>query len=122
MAHISQIMALAFRGKLSNPSELFRLRWEAALCEDRIGTGPPRTRTEVIHVDLGHWTVSSWIHPEGDPISWGINSSVVKEGGFWREGSGDLWFMVYGLWFMVYGVWFMVYGLWFMVYGLWFRV
>ena len=27
-------------------------------CEDRIGTGPPRARTEVIHVDLKYWAIS----------------------------------------------------------------
>ena len=26
---------------------------EVGVCEDRIGTGPPRARTEVIYVDLG---------------------------------------------------------------------
>ena len=30
-------------------------------CEDRIGTGPPRARTEVICVDLGYWAVSGII-------------------------------------------------------------
>jgi len=28
------------------------------VCEDRLGTGPPRARTEVIYVDLGYWAVS----------------------------------------------------------------
>ena len=28
-------------------------------CEDRIGTGPPRARTEVIYVDLGYWLVGN---------------------------------------------------------------
>ena len=37
------------------------------VCEVRIGTGPPRARTEVIHADLGHWAVSGSIHPR--PIS-----------------------------------------------------
>ena len=27
-------------------------------CEDRLGTGPPRARTEVIYVDLGYWAIS----------------------------------------------------------------
>jgi len=27
-------------------------------CEDRIGTSPPRARTEVIYVDLGYWAIS----------------------------------------------------------------
>ena len=27
--------------------------------EDRIGTGPPRARTEVIYVDLGYWAISA---------------------------------------------------------------
>jgi len=30
--------------------------WHA--CQDRIGTGPPRARTEVIYVDLGYWAIS----------------------------------------------------------------
>jgi len=34
------------------------------VCEDRIGTGPPRARTEVIYVDLGDWTISGSIHPK----------------------------------------------------------
>jgi len=50
-------------------------------CEDRIGTGPPRARTEVIYVDLGYWAISGSIHPKGDPASWGINSSVFRLGG-----------------------------------------
>ena len=25
--------------------------------EDRIGTGPPRARTEVVYVDLGYWAI-----------------------------------------------------------------
>jgi len=29
-----------------------------AECEDRIGTGPPRARTEVIYVELGCWAIS----------------------------------------------------------------
>ena len=28
------------------------------MCEDRIGTGPPRARTEVISVDLEYWAIS----------------------------------------------------------------
>jgi len=47
-------------------------------CEDRVGTGPPRARTEVIYVDLGHWAISGSIHPKGDPASWRINSSVFR--------------------------------------------
>ena len=47
-------------------------------CEDRIGTGPPRARTEVIYVDFGYWAISGSIHPKGDPRSWGINSSVFR--------------------------------------------
>ena len=31
------------------------------LCEHRIGTGPPRAKTEVIHVDLGYWAVSGQV-------------------------------------------------------------
>jgi len=27
-------------------------------CEDRVGTGPPQARTEVIYVDLGYWAIS----------------------------------------------------------------
>jgi len=53
-------------------------------CEDRIGTGPPRARTNVIYVDLGCWAISGSIHPKGDPRSWGINSSVSKD----RIGTG----------------------------------
>ena len=43
------------------------LRWhrEASggneFCEDRIGTGPPRARTGVIHVDLGGSRESVWM-------------------------------------------------------------
>jgi len=33
-------------------------------CEDRIGTGPSRARTEVIHEDLGYWTFWGSIHPK----------------------------------------------------------
>jgi len=29
------------------------------LCEDRIGMGPPRAKTEVIHIDLGFWAIST---------------------------------------------------------------
>jgi len=49
-------------------------------CGDRIGTGPPRARTEVIHVDLGYWAVSGSIHPKGDPRSWGKKTSVFRAG------------------------------------------
>ena len=28
------------------------------VCEDRIGTGPPRAETEVIYVNLGYWAIS----------------------------------------------------------------
>ena len=48
------------------------------MCEDRIGTGPPRARTEVIYADLGYWAISGSIHPKGDPASWGINSSMFR--------------------------------------------
>ena len=47
---------------LPAPVPGFRVR-----CEDRLGTGPPRARTEVIHVGLGYWAISGSIHPEGDP-------------------------------------------------------
>ena len=33
------------------------------MCEDRIGTGPPRARTQVIYVDLGYWAISGSIRP-----------------------------------------------------------
>ena len=36
-------------------------------CEDRIGTGPPRARTEVIYVDLGYWAIASVFSPPGAP-------------------------------------------------------
>ena len=49
--------------------------------EDRIGTGPPRARTEVIYVDLGYWAISGSIHPKGGPVSWGINSAVFRGAG-----------------------------------------
>jgi hypothetical protein len=47
--------------------------------EDRIETGPPRPRTEVISVDLGYWSISGLIYSKGDPASWGINASVFRE-------------------------------------------
>ena len=40
------------------------------LCEDRIGTGPPRAKTEVMYLDLEYWAISGSIHPKGDPASW----------------------------------------------------
>ena len=49
-----------------------------ALCEDRIGTGPPRSRTKVVYVKLGYWACSGSIHPKGDPVLWRINSSVFR--------------------------------------------
>ena len=53
---------------------------DAAPCEDRLedrlGTGPPRARTQVIYVDLGYWVISGSTQPKGGPASWGINSSV----------------------------------------------
>ena len=55
------------------------LTWApCACCEDRLGTGPPRARTEVIYVDLGYWVISGSITPKGDPASWGINPSVFS--------------------------------------------
>jgi len=48
-------------------------------CEDRIGTGPPRARTDVIYVDSGSWAISGSIRPKGDPASWGINSYQWSE-------------------------------------------
>ena len=60
-------------------------------CEDRIGTGPPRARTEVIYVDLGYWAISGSIHPKGDPASWGMNSSVFIEARWCRVyGTSDM--------------------------------
>jgi len=61
-------------------------------CEDRIGTGPPWARTEVIYVDLGYWAISGSIPPEGDPALWGINSSVSKcsPASFCTEGASSL--------------------------------
>ena len=43
----------------------FRIRGGDNLCEDRIGTGPPRARTEVIYVDLGYWAISGRIYTVG---------------------------------------------------------
>jgi hypothetical protein len=37
-------------------------------CEDRIGTGPPRAKTEVIHVDLGYWAISAVQRSGGAPL------------------------------------------------------
>ena len=51
---------------------------DPACCEDRIGTGPPLARTEVVYVDLGYWAISGSIHPRRDPASWGMNSSVFR--------------------------------------------
>jgi len=31
---------------------------QAPLCDDRIGTSPPRTRAEVIYADSGYWAFS----------------------------------------------------------------
>ena len=31
------------------------------ICEGRNGTGPPRARAKVMHVDLGYWAISSGI-------------------------------------------------------------
>jgi hypothetical protein len=50
-------------------TEMVFSSWAARLpqllhCEDRIGTGLPRARTEVIYVDLGYWAISGSIHPE----------------------------------------------------------
>ena len=39
-----------------------------------------RDEEEVIYVDLGYWANSGSIHPKEDPVSWGINSSVVTLG------------------------------------------
>ena len=36
--------------------------------EDRIGTGPPRSRTQVIHVDLRYWANLGSFHPEPDAV------------------------------------------------------
>ena len=38
------------------------------VCENRIGTVPPRASADVIYVDF----------PKGDPASWGINPSVLS--------------------------------------------
>ena len=35
-----------------------KLSGSESVCEDRIGTGPPRARTKVIYVDLGYWAIS----------------------------------------------------------------
>ena len=70
-----------------------RSRPGVSLCEDRIGTGPPRARTDVVYVDLANWAIARSIHPKGDPRSWGINSSV-----FGIEGLGcRAWINVWAL-------------------------
>ena len=43
------------------------VKLQKGVCEDRLGTGPPRARTEVIYVDLGCWAISGSIHPKWDP-------------------------------------------------------
>ena len=35
-----------------------RITLEGPSCEDRVGTGPPRVRTELVYVDLGYWVYS----------------------------------------------------------------
>ena len=55
-----------------------RARARVPLREDRIGTGPPRARTQVIYVDLGYLAISESILQEGDPASWGRNTSVSR--------------------------------------------
>ena len=37
-------------------------------CEDRVGTGSPWARTEVMYVDLGYLAISGLIHPQEDPV------------------------------------------------------
>jgi len=48
-------------------------------CEDRIGTGPPRARTDVIYVDLGNWAISGSTSHNGFSVGcWvlGVGSGV----------------------------------------------
>ena len=59
---------------------------DRACCEDRIGTGPPRERAEVIYVDLGYRAISGSVHSKGDPRSWGIKSSVFRGAAVQRRG------------------------------------
>ena len=44
------------------------------MCEDRIGTGPPRVRTEVIHVDLGYWAI---LGPDSQVQKNGVQSASL---------------------------------------------
>ena len=46
-----------------------------AQCEDRIGTGPPRARAEVIYVDLGYLDVDAGMQVLGIGSKW-IRSEV----------------------------------------------
>ena len=58
-------------------------------CEDLIGTGSHRARTEVIYADLGSWAISGSIHSKGDLASWRINSSVFRRDFFKAVGNSD---------------------------------
>ena len=48
-------------------------------CEDRIGTGPSRARTEVIYANLGYWAISGSI--QGDPGAEGTPDVDIEPGG-----------------------------------------
>jgi len=58
-------------------------------CEDRIGTGPPRARTEVICVDLGRFDeFGSWFVQKNP-----FNKGGVRRGGTRIDGSFILFFI-----------------------------
>ena len=48
-------------------------------CEDRIGTGLPLARTEVIYVAWNIGLFRARSTQKGDPASWGINSPAFKD-------------------------------------------
>jgi len=56
----------------------------ATLCEDRIGTGPPRARTEVIYVDLGYWAISGFHEWSDLALGVGLDEEVELALPHWR--------------------------------------
>ena len=58
-----------FSRKSSTPFKLSPLR-SVAECEDRIGTGPPRARPEVIYLDSGYWAIPRSINQKGNRPLW----------------------------------------------------
>jgi len=81
--------------------------------EDRIRTGPPWARTEVIYVDLGYWAISgSGGHPEGDRVGRILEARRASERAFGPEVEGSglvdrgyrLWVTGYGLRVTGYGL------------------